>query len=135
MYSPRVIAQNLEREAQRLGFDPQYHSVDDVRRANSYLKNLTDDDGSLKRKLKPDEERWVANERVLCRVDFNYFTTRYVWVENEESKLVQFQPRIPQRILDDVYADFEDQGLPIFIQQNKARQLGVTLDTELRIAH
>src|SRR5436305_991563 len=124
MYSPRVIAQNLERETQRLGFDPQYHSVDDVRRANSYLKNLTDEDGSLKRKLKPDEERWIANERVLCRVDFSYFTTRYVFVESEESRLVLFEPRVPQLILNDIYTEFEDAGLPIYLQQNKARQLG-----------
>lgn len=135
MYHPDVTRAALEAIVPTLGFDPEYHSVDYRRAAVAHLDTLLDEDGKPKRKLAPDEKRFVLNERAVCQADFLYWGEAYAHVKDEKAGLVLFKPRLPQQIAMQVWGDLELQGFEIAIQNLKARQLGISTITELAVAH
>lgn len=135
MYSRRVIDSNLELLEQKLGYTPIYHSLADCLQAIDRFNRFVDEEGNLTRTLSRDDIRWIENERELCRVDFEYWRSRYCKIVDWNSKLVLMTPNLAQRIISDVYADFENRGVGVQMLFNKARQLGVTHDTEVRILH
>lgn len=115
----------------------QYHSVPQVEKTLRHFEALIDRDrgGSLRRPLKPDEERWIRNERMLCQADFNYWSTRYAYIRNWQEQLVRFEPNIAQRITLEIWGELESQGRAISEQALKARQLGKSTITELAVTH
>lgn len=136
MYSRKIIEQRLELLEPKLGFRPEYHSIEKVIRANDHLASLVDKEtGSNKRKFKSDEIRWIKNERAICQIDFRYWVTRYAQIKDVENKLIRFRPNIAQEIFLDIIGEFEEEGRAIALQILKARQLGVTTLTELIVAH
>lgn len=136
MYSQKVINQNLNSAARRMGFDLVRHSVESCRSAVNHLASLVDEDGEPSRPLEHDEQRWIENERTLCALDFEYYRTHYFHIKRSPgNEIVLFNPNIAQCLMTDVYADMEERGVSLQVQYNKARQLGVTTDTICRIAH
>jgi hypothetical protein len=119
-----------------LDFEIIYHSVAEVDRAVSYFRSLIDlNTLELKRKLRRDERQWARNERLLCRIDFNYWATRYAKIRSREGTLIHYTPNVAQRIIQELDAENEFQRIAIAFIQLKARQLGVSTDTELRVLH
>src|SRR4051812_7070354 len=101
----------------KLGFKPEYHSIEKVIRANDHLSSLVDKEtGSNKRKFKSDEIRWIKNERAICQIDFKYWVTRYAQIKDVENKLIRFRPNIAQEIFLDTIGEFEEEGRAIALQ-------------------
>jgi hypothetical protein len=136
MYSEKKIAERIASAETMLGFRLQRHDLSSVIAANDLLDSIYDPEtGSTTRPLKPSEIRWIRNERALCRCDYNYWATHYAFIKNWENQIVRYKPNIAQQIIHSIQADMEERELEIIIQALKARQLGVSTDTELKVTH
>src|SRR5258708_313295 len=122
MYSQAVIGKNLERAVvlmRRQLNDPKfqycYHSVERVEQANAHFAELLDhaDKGTpyQKRPFRAEEARWVANERDLCRYDFEYFRTRYAKIRDIAGSIILAKPNVAQQIMGTVRAEAEERGI------------------------
>lgn len=147
MYDAQVSALAIERGAAAINaelakrglpadFTPTYHSIAQVERNLDYFADLLNPEtGQPKRELQADEARWVRNERLLCTADFCYWAERYaVILAHTEGgqQLRRFVPNVAQRIIWDIHAEMERQGIAIGIDELKARRLGVCLHPETR---
>jgi hypothetical protein len=144
VYHPSIIRASIDHAqaarkpdgSPRLDFELEYKSVAEVSAAVTHFKSLRDiHSGKLTRPLKPDERQWVRNERLLCRFDFLYWATRYAKIRSFEGTLVTYSPNVAQRILHTIYAENELKRVANASIDLKARQLGVSTDTELRVLH
>lgn len=137
MFDPATTAKAVEEASRRLGFDLVYHSQAQIDSARSLLDDLLDPDrGGLKRNLAPDEDRFIRNERALCALDFRgYFLPRYAWIINWQKRPSQFIPNVAQNIMLDIWGESERKGEAIWTQNLKARRLGISTITELKIQH
>ena len=149
MYSPSVIESEQSSLESRLGFhltryDPSYSLsvVEDLdSKRNLILRSRPDfTDAHVLASLSPDRQEFVRNERLLCSVDFQYWT-RYAKLLPDASvsdgDLVSFEPWDSQRIILDEIARVEQyqfirfkEGAPcdgILIAVPKARQEGISL--------
>lgn len=136
MYSRKVIAARLKKVEKELGFEPTYHSIKQVVTVNGHLADIVDPETkNLKRKLRSDELRWIKNERALCQVDYLYWATRYAFIRDWQNRLVRYEPNVAQKIATDIASELEEQGRALSFQYLKARQLGLSTDTELKVAH
>lgn len=146
MYSPKIINKRLVEATAAIRlkpgfekFEPEYHSIRQVEANNAHFKSLVDpDDPSGKtmiRALHPDELLWIKNERLISSLDYRYWVTRYAFIRNWSGQMVRFVPNIAQQIIQDIDSELEEQLRAICMLFLKARQLGVTTDTELRLQH
>jgi len=160
MFHPRVISQRLDAyckdghakidltERQRQQgispvFEPQYHSLSEVQAANAHFDALIDNDGNLKpdeygrkRELSAEEAKWIQNELLLCRMDYLYWATRYARIRDVlTAHLTPYRPNIAQRILHSIRAEHELRESAIELLSLKARQLGISTDSEMVICH
>ena len=88
--------------------------------------------GSITEKRQKEIKRWIENEQALCALDANYWETRYAFVCDEKGQIYKYQPRLSQRILDEVIAEFDAGQVSIELLILKGRQLGVTSWTALK---
>lgn len=148
MYSQKTVTRSLDRWIAKGNFTPEYHSVADCERFIRHIETLVqyDPDKKLfiatrdpkklwKDTLTPEEIQWVRNERLLIRVDYNYFRTRYVWIKNEEDRVVRFTPWVSQEILLDIISEMDEQQFAIMLIILKARQLGLSREISLMLTH
>lgn len=141
MYSPKIIRQKIALYEKATGKKLVRHSVAAIRKVVQTFNQLLDDDGNLSKKLRPsgllpNEKDFIRNEIALCRIDFLYWCTRYVYIRHKEtSQLVLFTPNLAQRIVLSLWAEMEERGLAISILSIKARQLGISTLSEMAVAH
>jgi len=145
MYSRRSVDLGLQIAEQELGFEPIYHSVDacdqSVAHFNDKYDKFFDDYGMLpgatgapKLLFDEDETRWVENERKLCMVDYLYFATRYGFILSGQ-EMIHYCPNKGQLIANDIRGILEDLGWAIILLFLKARQVGITTDSQMVVAH
>lgn len=115
----------------------QYHTQAQIDHAINHFKELWDPDrGQLSRPLRKDEQRFIDNERILCALDFRtYWAPHYAKIVNWRKQPQHFIPNIAQNIILDLWGESEAQGWAIWMQQLKARQLGVSTLSELAVQH
>jgi len=137
-----VEAANRDQEARLLAagkpvWSLRYHTADEIESAIAHFHDLWDADaGRLTRPLTPDEQQFITNERRLCALDFRgYWLPNYAWIIDWRKKPVRFTPNVAQSIILDLWADSEVQGHAIWMQQLKARRLGVSTLSELAVQH
>lgn len=147
MYDAGVTARTVEaanrehEKALRDKGDPvwslRYHSQSEIETAIGHFHDLWDPDGNrLTRALTRDEQQFITNERRLCALDFRgYWLPNYAWIIDWRKKPVRFEPNVAQNIILDLWADSEVQGHAIWMQQLKARRLGVSTLSELAVQH
>lgn len=135
MYSRSVCEARIAVVSQKIGFELERHSIGDVIEQNKRLNEIVGGDGRLIRPLSDAEERWCVNERLLSKLDFRYWHTRYAFIRGWDGQLVRFKPNIAQNVVMDIWAMLEEQRRAISIQELKARQLGVSTIVELAVAH
>jgi hypothetical protein len=136
MYCPRRIEERRRKASKRIGFEVEPHSRAESEQAKSHLASLWEpEEGRWIRPLDKKESQFIRNERAMCSCSFSYWATRYARIRDWAGKIVTFSPNIAQRIVMDIWADNENQDRAIAMQQNKARQLGVSTLSELAVAH
>jgi hypothetical protein len=142
MYHPDVITARIEAfERSRDGFKLFEHSVAKCEEWVEHLDAIWDHDaGRVKasRKsgaLNDEERRWIRNERKMCKYSYIYAATRYFKIVNERKEAELFKPRIPQLLNMEIWKECEVNQWSIEIIQLKSRQLGLSTQTELAVAH
>lgn len=143
MYSEKVIFQRLESFAAQEGWYPVEHSLAQVEEfkeminkivklegnsKNTYIKEIAPITAARKKEIR----RWIENENVMCGLSDQYWCSRYAWVCDEKGQIFKYQPRLSQRILDAVIAEFDEQQVSTELIILKGRQLGVTSWTALK---
>lgn len=127
MYHPEVVNRRIERALQLglLAAPPTYHTFAEAQSTVRHLNSIYDaETHSWTRELFPDEIAFIRNERTLCKFDFTYWYTRYVYIKDRTDRIVKFNPWVSQLILHDMFAENELDGIGIELQSLKARQLG-----------
>lgn len=148
MYAPEVTARRVAEASERLktqygdDFELRYHNQDQVDSAISHFDDLMERHPKdnrplrLRRPLHDDEQQFLTNERTLCALDFRgYWLPRYAWIINWRKQPQRFTPNVAQQIVLDLWADDERAGHAIWMQQLKARRLGVSTISELNVCH
>ena len=85
-------------------------------------------------KLTPDEVRFVQNERAVAMCDCAYFLTRYYWIKTPRA-IQRFTFLPAQRVYFDVVSEMEARHAAIELICCKARQHGISTETEGIILH
>jgi hypothetical protein len=146
MYSPKVVARNLEEFEAREGWMPVYHSLDQVEAFKEKIRSITKVESNSKtatvsitrpitQKDKQIINRWILNEQVLCGLSFDYWASHYAYVCDEEGRIFKYQARMSQQVYDIIVSDFDEQGVSIELLILKGRQLGITTLTALKFIH
>jgi hypothetical protein len=136
LYCAAKIEERLAAAERMLGWRPERHTIEAVDTANRVLEELYDpEEGRITRPLHKTEVRWIRNERALCACDYSYWESRYAYIKNWQNQIVRFERNVAQCIFHEVCAEMEEQGREILVQALKARQLGITTASELKLAH
>lgn len=148
MFSQKLTNQKIERWVRAGKFTPEYHSTAEVERATAHLNSLVqydygtdalvstrNPDKNWEETLTPEEVRWIENETLLCRIDFQYFISRYVWIKSEEDRMVRMNPWPSQEIFLAIVAEMEEASIAIMLIVLKARQLGLSRVISLILLH
>src|SRR6266404_858657 len=156
MYHPQVIQANVEqaqaqintlaaraRDPSQVSLELKYHSLAEVASAKSYFdERLRLYDYALERdpktppmKFDLEERRWIRNEKRMCQLDFLYWATRYAYIRSGDGRMIRYSPNTSQRIVHTLRAENELQRIAVAFIQLKARQLGVSTDTEMAVLH
>lgn len=114
-----------------------YHTPSQIEYSVAHLRDLYDpEEKRLTRSLTVDEQTFITNERVLCALDFRtYWLPNYARIVDWRKQPSSFVPNVAQNIVLDCWAEAERQGLAIWMQQLKARRLGVSTISELNVTH
>ena len=137
MYSRLVTKAAVDEASAKQGWPLVRHTQDQIDHAVAHFADLWDADSKrLVRTLTDEEQQFIKNERKLCALDFRgYWLEHYTYIINFERQVERFQPNVAQQIVMDLWADREEQGLAIWMQQLKARRLGVSTISELAVNH
>jgi hypothetical protein len=148
MYSQRVVEQSHQRLEADLKLQLVRYEPWQSWEFSEHLKRLYDTEkGSTIRPLKPEEKSFIRNERLMCSIDYLYWT-RYAWIIADGAVgggLQRFTLWASQQIIFDVIAKLEEEmveawnrGEPvdgILLAIHKARQLGATMLWRTLIIH
>lgn len=146
MYSEKIIIANIAEFARREGWEPEYHTYEEVQQLIEDINKLVKIDynsrggvveltKTITEKYKNEMRQRVRNEQVLCTLDCGYWESNYVFVCNEEGQIFKFKPRLSQRILNSVIAGFDERQVSIELLCLKARQLGVSSWSAIKFMH
>jgi hypothetical protein len=148
VYSANVTAREQKALEGRLGlqlirYEPDYSWAVETR-----LAGIWDAGKGLLRALQTDEQEFIRNERLLCALDFHYWT-RYAWLLPDaavgDGDLVRFDPWPSQQLILDEAARLEELSYEqylthapqdgILIAVPKARQEGISIVAALLKMH
>lgn len=115
---------------------PEPHTISQIDHAVSHLDGLYDHEQKrLRRPLTSDESAFIQNERRLSALDFQYWSQHYSWVIDWNRTPSRFTPNVSQEIILDLWAEDERAGNAIWMQNLKARRVGVSTIAELSVCH
>src|SRR5258706_2729864 len=149
MYHPRLIAQRermlLQQPGMRATFPTgviPHYSLADSAVLTAGLIQVRAEDGTMLRRLTPEEQMFLVATRLRITFDFPYFAERFVYIDEEGHGIRPLFPlwesqrcaldRIAQIELDRVTHKHPD---GILINILKARQLGMSTLAEALVAH
>lgn len=137
MYHRDIVSRkiNFALEKKLIPHPPVWHSRAEIESTISHLSALWDaEQEKWVRPLAPDEIKFIKNERFLCKTDFSYFLL-YCWIKSAEDIPVRFSMWPSQKILLDIIAENELEGISIELMVLKARQLGISRFISLLLTH
>lgn len=136
MYHRETTDAAIAEASFKQGWDLRPSSDDQINDAIGHFNDLWDPDkGKLTRPLEAWEQQLITNERKLCALDFHYWVGRYVFIVNWQKQPQRFTPNVAQSIVMELWAEDEAAGNAIWMQQLKARRLGVSTISELAVCH
>ncbi len=145
MYAESVIARSqsrLERVyASALPFGLIRHPVAHCESMTKRLANAVDASGQPQRRLTPEEDSFIGNERLLSKIDYRYVAERYHWIRGARGLQRLYPLWEPQDIILTRLATLQQQrfadGHPDGLLFNvlKARQEGISTIVQSLIAH
>lgn len=146
MYSEKVIENNLNDFAEREGWRPEPHTIDQVREFKEYIDSVvvikSNNKNSWIEEVKPlrqpkreEISRWIANEQAMCGLDSNYWETRYAFIRDVSGNIVPFRNNGAQSFLDMIFAESEEAEVSTELLLRSGRQMGITTKIMLKFIH
>jgi len=148
MYSEKITERHQHELEKANKIKLTRYSVDQVRDRIDHLNRLVSSDGKLKRALTKEERDFIANERLLCKIDEPYWHQRYATIEfdgTEGGGIGTFGLWPSQQLVHNLLCKLEeaawsawDKGYPsdgVCVAQNKNRQLGATAHSRVLLMH
>lgn len=141
MYAQQIIDKNVEKIERTLKTPLRRFSLGEVEDFSYRMRDITwTAEGNPSRPLSADETVFVFANRLLAKLDFEYFLTRFCKILTDEKKLQTIIPWPSQRkVLDALAAEEIRQAetnvckIPLVLL--KSRQVGGTVIGEALIAH
>lgn len=137
MYDRAITRAAVDAASAAQGWPLRYSTLDQITTAIGHFDDLWDREAKrLRRALTPEEQRFITNERKLCALDFRgYWLPNYAWIVGFDKIPTRMRPNVAQDIILDIWAEDERAGSAIWMQQLKARRLGVSTLSELNVCH
>ena len=142
MYHPTITALAVDKLEARFGLSLEPFSRKRVEEMENKMRDIEWDKvtGEPSRALDGEEQHYIAVNRLLCKVDFEYFLTRFCKVLTTKKQLRTIIPWPSQRKVLDIMAAEEKaqegrQWCKIPMILLKSRQVGGTVIGEALIAH
>lgn len=141
MYSPLVIAASQAKLESVLKVPLQRYSMAEVQDFEYRMRDIQwTPEGAPSRPLSSEESVFVFSNRLLAKIDFEYFLTRFCKILTDEKKLETIIPWPSQRKVMEALAREEERQMDapsckIPIVLLKSRQVGGTVIGEALIAH
>jgi hypothetical protein len=141
MYAASRVQERIALAEREFSLRLEYHSTSEVDAFERDLikqgKYVYDEVGRPcgTQNLTARDSHWMLNEQLLVMCDAAYYLTRYAFLRTEEGIVQRFKFRVPQRIYFDIICDLEERGAAVEVMVLKARQLGMSIFTELLIGH
>lgn len=137
MYSIEVTARELLKLSKKIGWLPQPYEESKAADLRDQLERVWNpEDKKLLKPLTGRQIRFIQNETFLCQHSYPYWFETYARILHwDGSRMVTPQFNVAQRINLDIWAETEERGGAIANQQLKARQLGVSTETEMAVGH
>jgi hypothetical protein len=111
----------------------------------AHFNDIIDDAGNLDpakrpKGLTPREREIIEGQRIVCKLDFLYWSSRYAWIKStlgDTGENVQrFRPNVAQQADIMIWSEHEEKFWPILMLELKARQnAGKTTLWQIAIAH
>lgn len=139
MYSPKIIAANAALVESTTSVKLKEYSPAEVDEWLARMKNLTEPVGKEKWKWNRNptqaEQEFIINERMMTKLSFTYWATRYGFIRNEKGGDERIKFRESQELMLRHISEMQEAGLPIFIINLKARQIYSSTLSELILTH
>lgn len=141
MFYRGIIEKNKEKLEKALGLSLREYSFSEVKDFEYRMRDIIwDEEKNPSRELTQEEETYILNEKLLTKIDFEYFASRYCKILTVEKRLETLIPWPSQRYLLDIIAAEEKRqmdapSVKIPVVLLKSRQVGGTAISEAMIAH
>lgn len=139
MYSPKVIAKLANQIESTTSLKLKEHSIPEVDEWLERMSEVCVPDGRERwkwnRPLSPEEQEFVFNEQLMCKINFPYWATRYAYIRHEKGGEVRIKFRESQEIMLGHICRMQEEGVPILIINLKARQIYSSTLSELILTH
>src|SRR5437867_4521401 len=106
MYSPKVITAKAKAIESNHKVALKQYSVAEVDEWLTRLNSLVHQDASpgrpqLVRKLTAEEQRFVDNEILMCKISYKYWAERYAWIKTDKGGIARLKLWESQEMLID----------------------------------
>ena len=152
MYSKVVIEANRGALERKLALELREYSESEILEFSYRLRDIdweAQPSGSIIPTLEPDIQSYIFNELSLCKIDFEYFCTRYAKITDDRGRLSTIRPWPSQKALLNKLSQMEAKEwdffqshpeIPTFecklpVVLLKSRQVGGTVISEALAAH
>ena len=140
MYSPRIVDLSAAKLEKKLGQKLRRYSMAEVEDFEYRMKDIIWEKGAPSRAITAEETEFIFANRLLSKIDFEYFLTRFCKILTDEKKLETIIPWPSQRKVLDALAYEEERqaeapSCKIIIDLLKSRQIGGTVIGEALVAH
>jgi hypothetical protein len=140
VYHPEIVEKARLKLENHFKLELPYWTYPQVQEFSHRLKGKFDEEGKQLGALAPEEEHFILSSRLLSKVDFRFFLTRFCLILSDEKRLVPVVPWPSQEKVLKVMAEEElrQEGfgvakIPLVLL--KSRQVGGTVLGEALVAH
>lgn len=139
MYSQKAIARAASEVESQTSLTLREYTPDEVTNHLAAIDGMVELIGRERwrwnRNPTEAEQAFILNERLMCKISFPYWATRYAYIRNEKGGDDRIKFRESQELLLANISEMQDAGLPIFIINLKARQIYSSTLSELILTH
>lgn len=148
MYSPAITAREIEAVEAATGLTFRRYEPSEIDSHREDLEKLLKPEGGLKRPLTREENEFIVNEQVLCKLDYRYFRLNYGVMQKDgtagggvgrtplwetQAILLDHISKVEERQYDQQLRGEPCDGIRIAL--HKARQLGATAESRAMGMH
>ena len=116
MYSLKILQKQLSAFRDQ-GIELGFYSISSSVAMQEHLETLYDYESKKQlRALTREEQDFIDNELLLCKLHAPYWLERYCWIKPSSGRPTRLKPNKTQQVLLQVLAEMEEKNIPLLIQ-------------------